>query len=113
MRLQVAELRHDIGYTDAQAAAKVGVTVANLRTLLEGVHWRQDGLIPLVTVQAVIKRLHSQQGYTIPAAAPKTPRPQAWVRERIKHGHIPLPRARWAQRQLRRESRREEKWQHV
>ncbi|MHB1057293.1 MAG: helix-turn-helix domain-containing protein [Rhodanobacter sp.] len=100
MRQQVAELRQDVGYTDEQAAAKVGVTVAALRTLLEGVHWRQDGLIPLVTVQAVTKRLHSQQGYTIPEAASETGQSQAWVHDRIKDGTIRITRARWDQRRL-------------
>jgi len=100
MRQQVAELRQDIGYTIEQAAAKVGVSVAALRTLLDGVHWRQEGLIPLATVQAVIKRLNSQQGYTIPEAAAEIGRPQAWVRDRIKDGTIRITRARWDQRRL-------------
>lgn len=100
MRQQLAELRQDIGYTEAQAATKVGVTVAALRELLEGVHWRQDGLIPLVTVQAVIKRLRSQQGYTIAEAAAETRKSEAWVQERIKDGTIRITRARWDRRRL-------------
>jgi hypothetical protein len=98
MRQQVAELRQDIGYTEAQAAAKVGVTVATLRELLAGVHWRKRGLIPLVTVQAVIKRRHSQHGYTIPEAAAEVAKPASWVQERIQDGTIRVARARWDRR---------------
>lgn len=100
MRQQLAELRQDIGYTEAQAAEKAGVTVSALRELLEGVHWRQEGLIPLITVQAVIKRLKSQQGHTIPEAAAKIGRTEAWVQERIKDGTIRVTRARWDRRRL-------------
>lgn len=100
MRQQLAELRQDIGYTESQAAAKVGVTVPALRVLLDGVHWRQPGLIPLATVQAVIKRAHSQQGCTIAEAAAVLSKPETWVQDRIKDGTIRVTRARWDRRRI-------------
>ncbi|WP_027489346.1 hypothetical protein [Rhodanobacter sp. OR92] len=100
MRQQLAELRQDAGYTEAQAAVKVGVTVPALRELLDGVHWRQAGLIPLATVQAVIKRMHSQQGCTIAEAADAVCKTEAWVQDRIKDGTIRITRARWDRRRL-------------
>lgn len=95
LRQQVAELRQEIGYSEARAAAKVGVSISGLRELLKGVHWRKEGTIPLVTVQAVIKRLQSKHGYTVAEAAKATRKPVAWVRDRIKDGTIRVTRTAW------------------
>lgn len=99
-RQQCVELREQIGYTEKQAAAKVGVGVAAFRELLAGVDWREAELIPHVTVQAVIKRLHSQPGYTIDAAAAEVGSTPGWVRARIKDGTVRVSRAPWDRRRL-------------
>ncbi len=69
LRQQCAQLRERLGFTEAEAARRVGVTVERLRVLLEGLAWRQADGIPLATVQAAIKRRESQEGYTLDAAA--------------------------------------------
>lgn len=100
LRQQLAELRQDLGYTEAQAAAKAGVSVSALHDLLDGVHWRKRGFIPLVTVQAVIKRVHSQHGHTIPETAAVVRKSEAWVQDRIKDGTVRVTRARWDRRRI-------------
>ena len=99
-RQQVVQLREKIGFTEAEAARRVGVTVARLRHLLEGVDWRKAEGIPLVTVQAVIKRLESFQGYSLEAAAAILGRPLLWVKDRIKDGTVKVARAPWDERRL-------------
>lgn len=100
MRQQVADLRRATGYTVKQAAAKLGVSVTAMKTLLAGVHWRQDGLVPMDTVQAAYKRLHTRQGFTLAEAAKEVRRPQAWIRARIQDGTIRVSRDDWDQRRL-------------
>lgn len=97
---QCRELREQIGFTEEQAAARVGVTVARFRHLLAGVDWRQAAQIPLVTVQAVIKRLQSSQGYTIEEAVTELQMPKEWVLARRDDGTIRVSRAPWDDRRL-------------
>lgn len=97
---QCRELREEIGFTEEQAAARVGVTVARFRHLLAGVDWRQAEKIPLVTVQAVIKRLQSRQGYTIEDAIAELQMPKEWVLARRDDGTIRVSRAPWDDRRL-------------
>lgn len=99
-RQQCAELRERIGYTEAQAAAKVGVTIAAFRELLAGVDWRGGDRIPLITIQAVIKRLQSKHGYTIEESAAAAKMSVAWVRARIRDGSVRVSRAPWDRRRL-------------
>lgn len=93
-----AVLREQMGYSEAAAARKAGVSVARLRTLLEGVDWRGAGGIPLVTVQAVIKRLESREGYTIAEAAKALRTTEDWVEARIHDGTVRVSRAKWDRR---------------
>ena len=94
---QCAKLREEIGFTEKEAARRAGVTVADLRQALAGVNWRGTGAIPLVTVQAVIKRLQSRPGLTIEEAAEAVGRDGAWVRARIMDGTVRVLRRRWDQ----------------
>ena len=94
---QCAKLREEIGFTEKEAARRAGVTVADLRRALAGVNWRGTGAIPLVTVQAVIKRLQSRPGLTIEEAAEAVGRDGAWVRARIMDGTVRVLRRRWDQ----------------
>lgn len=97
-RQQCRELREKIGFSEEQAARRVGVSVARFRHLLAGVDWRQAEGIPLVTVQAVIKRLESRAGYTIEEAAAEVKMPTQWVNERIEDGTIRISKAPWDRR---------------
>ncbi len=99
-RQQVAQLREKLGFTEEQAARRAGVTVARLRHLLEGVAWRKAQGIPLVTLQAVIKRIESRHGYTVEEAAAKAGMTDQWVQERIQDGTIKVSRAKWDRRRI-------------
>ena len=94
-RQQCATLREQVGFTEQEAARRTGVTVPQLRETLRGVDWRSTGAIPLVTVQAVSKRLQSRQGYTIEAAAEALGKDAGWVEDRIRDGTVRLLRTRW------------------
>lgn len=96
LRQQCRDLRESIGLTHDEAAACAGVSVETFQALLDGLHWRQDGLIPFVTVQAVIKRLKSHCGYTIAEAAAQLDVPAAWVEARRDDGTVRLTTAKWA-----------------
>lgn len=93
-----ARLRETIGFTEQQAAQRVGVTVADLRKLLKGVHWRQAEGIPLSTVQAAISRRQSRSGYTVEEAAAILQVAEQQIRELIKGGVAKLVRTPWDDR---------------
>lgn len=96
---QCGKLRQELGFTEEQAARRVGVTVQRLRILLDGVAWRRaDGGIPLVTVQAVIKRLQSHEGYSLEAAAEELGESVQWIHECINLGIIKIAKAKWDRR---------------
>lgn len=99
-RHQCGQLREKIGFTEEQAARRVGVTVARLRHLLEGVAWRKADGIPLATVQAAIKRLESREGYTIEEAAAKVGMTVQWVLARKQDGTIKVSQAKWDRRRV-------------
>jgi hypothetical protein len=92
---QCAALRESIGFTEREAASRAGVNIADFRAALAGVNWRGTGAIPLVTVQAVIKRLQSRPGYTIDEAARALGQDTAWIEARIADGTVRLLRQRW------------------
>ncbi len=92
---QCALLREKQGFTEKQAAQRAGVTVPQLRALLKGVNWRGAEGIPLATIQAVVKRRKSQQGYSIEEAAAKIGRSIAWVRARIDEGAVKVAMVHW------------------
>jgi len=96
---QVAKLREDIGFSEEQAAAKVGVSIGELRILLEGVQWRRQGDgIPLFTVQALVKRRQSKHGHTVEEAAAILGESVSWVEARIVDGVARLYKPRWTDR---------------
>lgn len=92
---QCAQLREKIGFSEEQAAVRVGVSVVELRGLLDGVKWRNATGIPLETVQAAIKRLNSQQGYTVEEAAATLGVTPEWVHSRMEDGTIKVVSAKW------------------
>ena len=92
---QCTRLRQTIGFSDEEAARKVGVSVPRLQELLEGVNWRKSGAIPLVTVQAAIKRLNSQPGYTFERAAEMLGKSVSWIEARQADGTIRVLQTKW------------------
>lgn len=99
-RNQCVQLRETIGFSEEEAARRAGVAIPRFRALLEGVNWRGSKGIPLETVQAVIKRLESREGYTLQEAAAALRTTESWLTERIKDGTIRLSRAKWDRRRL-------------
>ena len=97
-RHQCGQLREKIGFTEDEAARRLGITVERFRYLLDGVDWRQSEKIPLVTVQAVRKRMESRHGYTIEEAAGEMGKTVQWVNEQIDAGVIRVSRAQWDRR---------------
>jgi hypothetical protein len=87
-KAQCAKLREEIGFTEQEAARRAKITVPQLREALPVVNWRGTGAIPLATVQAVIKRLQSNPGYTLEEAAKLIGQDAAWVEDRIKDGTV-------------------------
>lgn len=97
---QCRKLRDTLGFTEEQAARRAGVTVARLKVLLEGVTWRKANGIPLATVQAVIKRLESREGYTLEEAAEEVGESVQWVQECINIGIVRVSKAKWDRRRI-------------
>ena len=99
VRQQCALFRQEVGFTEDQAAARVGVSKERLRELLAGVDWRMKkaggALIPLATVQAVIKRNASARGYTLGAAAAVLGKSEEWIQGHIAGGLVRVSRASW------------------
>lgn len=100
LRHQCGQLREKIGFTEEQAARRLGISVDRFRHLVDGVDWRAAEKIPLVTVQAVRKRLESRQGYTIEEAAIALGCSEGWVKEQIEKGTTRVSRAKWDRRRL-------------
>ena len=90
-----ARLREQIGFTEAEAARRAGITIPQFRETLRGVDWRGTGAIPLATVQAVIKRLQSRPGYTIEEAATALGKNVGWVEDRVEDGTVRPLRRPW------------------
>ncbi|PND30184.1 hypothetical protein C1I89_29900 [Achromobacter pulmonis] len=97
-RQQCAQLRETQGFTEEEAARRVGVSVERLRALLDGLAWRQAEGIPLATVQAAIKRRDSQEGHTLEEAAELLGVPLAWVKARKRDGTVRVSQVRWDRR---------------
>jgi transcriptional regulator with XRE-family HTH domain len=92
---QCSRLRESIGFTEQEAARRAGVTVTRLRELLDGVDWRRRGAIPLVTVQAIIRRRQSQPGHTLEQAAEILGKPLSWIEARQADGTIRVLQTKW------------------
>lgn len=95
-RRQCRDLRERIGLTLAEAARFAGLPEDEFARLLEGVHWRQAGLIPFVTVQAAIRRRDSRRGHTIEEAAHALGVSRARVEALRDAGVFKLITAPWA-----------------
>jgi transposase len=90
-----ADLRNRIGYSEIEAAARIGVSLDHARELLAGVNWRGAEHIPLITIQAAIKRKESQEGYSIAQAAKIVGKSVSWVQARIDDGSVRVLKTQW------------------
>ncbi|WP_371436348.1 hypothetical protein [Polaromonas sp.] len=88
-------LRETIGFSEEEAAKRAGVSVERFREVLEGVNWRRTAGIPLSTLQAVIKRLESKEGYTLEEAAVAVGESLQWVIDRKLDGTVTVLTAKW------------------
>jgi predicted DNA-binding protein (UPF0251 family) len=100
LRHQCGRLRDKAGFTEEEAARRLGITVPRLKHLLDGVHWRKAARIPLDTLQAVKKRLQSRHGHTVEEAAAALGMPVQWVRDAIGSGLVRVSRASWDRRRV-------------
>lgn len=93
---QMRELRDALGFSEAEAARRIGVSVARLQVLLRQLEWRgATPGIPLEVVNNARVREESAHGLTIPAAARAVGKPVSWVHARITDGTIRPLRTRW------------------
>lgn len=76
----------------------IGIRQPRFLELVEGVSWRASatqGIYPLGTVNAVIKRTQSAAGHTIEDAAAELGVDVAWVEQQIDAGTVRVSRAKW------------------
>lgn len=100
LRQQCRELRDELGFSQAEAARRAGVSVARLQTLLKGLEWRPAPRISRAAVEAVIKRTQSHCGITIRQAAHALHTSVAWVKAEIIGGTVRPLRTKWDKQRL-------------
>jgi hypothetical protein len=101
-RQQCKELREAIGYTEAEAAKRCGLTVAKFRVMLRGLDVERrakTGIRPDV-IRNVQRRLSVLPGITFEAAAATLGKPQHWIRRQLHLGLIEVVRAKWDHKRL-------------
>lgn len=97
-RNQCAALREKMGYTESQAAERLGIAVEALRVILQRLQWRKAKGIPLAVVQAAKHRLQSSEGSTIAEAADEVGRSVRWIQARINDGTVRVQKTHWSDR---------------
>ena len=95
VKQQLRELRDELGFSEGEAARRVGVSIARLRVLLRGLEWRPAPRIPAAVVDNCKSRKYSCEGLTITAAARKLGKSAAWVEREIVAGTIRPLRTKW------------------
>jgi excisionase family DNA binding protein len=96
---QLALLRQRRGFSEEDAAIRVGVSVTRLRSLLKGAEWRVGNGLPLETVKTLIRRRKSQDtGLTVEEAAAALHTTVEWINERRADGTIRIQRGKWDRR---------------
>jgi len=94
-----AQLRHERGFTLADAATRAGVPEAQLRRRLQAAGWRAGDPVPVATLRAITRRLKSQEGYTVAEAVKRLEFlgvTTAWITDCIERGIVVLASAPWA-----------------
>ncbi len=100
LKQQVREWREAVGFTETEAARRVGVSVARLRTLLRGLEWRPAERIPLDVVSAARRRVDSAPGLTFAQAARQLGKSVTWLRAEMAAGTFRPLRTKWNRRRL-------------
>lgn len=100
VRQQCVQLREDLGFSVADAARHLGITVSRLEVILRELEWRQAPRIPSIVIDAARKRLESRCGSSIEEAARAVGKPVLWVREQIQNGTVRVRRAKWDRRRV-------------
>jgi hypothetical protein len=100
LKQQVRELRDSIGYSEREAARRVGVSVSRLRVLLRGTEWRSTARIPPEAVRTCQRRLEAENGVSLAEAARILGKRLSWVRQEILAGTIRPLRTAWDKKRL-------------
>lgn len=96
--VQLRHVRESLGYTEAQAAKRLGISVAEWRHMVKGVDWRQGERYSEKTVRAVLERFRKRHGFTVPEAARQLKRSRSWVQARIDDGTVKPSKTAWSER---------------
>lgn len=85
-RQQIRELRDTQGYPAAEAARRLGISVARLKTFARHADWRDPNRYTLDVINTIRKRMESNAGLTIAEAARKLRKSVRWVEREIANG---------------------------
>lgn len=86
LRQQCREFRETAGWPAAEAARRLGITVARLHTLAREADWRARDRFSVDVINTIRKRMDSEAGVTIAAAARKLRKSVRWVEREIANG---------------------------
>lgn len=98
LRQQCRELRDELGYTPAQAAARLKIPVGRFLELAKGSGWRASTRVHRETINVVAKRLASRPGLTIAEAARALGVSRTWVEREIALGTARALQGKWSDR---------------
>jgi hypothetical protein len=86
LRQQIRELRETSGFPAADAARRLGISVARLKTFARYADWRDPHRYTLDVITTIRKRMESEAGLTIAQAARKLRKSVRWVEREIANG---------------------------
>lgn len=86
LRQQIRELRETSGFPPAEAARRLGISVARLKTFARHADWRDPRRFTMDVINTIKKRMASEAGFTIAAAARKLRKSVRWVEREIANG---------------------------
>jgi hypothetical protein len=85
-RQQIRELRETEGFPPTEAARRLGISVFRLRSLARHADWRDSNRYTIDVINTIRKRMESEAGYTIAAAARVLRKSVRWVETEIANG---------------------------
>jgi hypothetical protein len=86
LKQQLRQLRETEGFSAAEAARRLKISVARLRTLARQADWRSADRFTIDVLNTIRKRLESAAGVPIAEVAKILGRPVAWVEREIANG---------------------------
>lgn len=86
LRQQCREFRETAGWPAAEAARRLGISVHRLHTLAREADWRARDRFSVDVINTIRKRMESEAGLTIAAAARKLRKSVLWVEREIANG---------------------------